>query len=141
MQTVKVIVNEIGTDKYFDVLCKGKVKLTPELSELGPILRLAILFELINSRPGDARERTYTIACEIFSNLNLIEDLKLLGIIDIGENGRIFYSKLADIAVKEKATWQIYAASVYFGVPKLWIKKLTQEEKLPGELGKKLEPS
>ena len=124
MQTVNVIVDEVGTDKYFAVLCKGKVELTPELIELGPILRLAILFKLINSRPADARDRTYTIASEIFSNLNLIEDLKLLGMIDIGERGKIFYSGLAENAVREKATWQTYAASVYFGVPKPWIRKL-----------------
>ena len=105
MQTVNVIVDEVGTDKYFDVLCKGKVELTAELSELGPILRLAILFKLINSRPADARDRTYTIASEIFSNLNLIDDLKLLGMIDIGDRGRSFYAGLAENAVREKATW------------------------------------
>ena len=71
------------------------MKLTPELNELGPVLRLAILFKLINTKPNDAREKKLFIACEIFSNLNLIEDFKLLDIVDLGDQGRDYYASLA----------------------------------------------
>jgi len=75
------------------------VQLTAELNELGPVLRLAILFKLINTRPADAREKRLFIACELFKNLNLIEDFKLLDIVDLGDQGKNFYSGLAEIAV------------------------------------------
>jgi hypothetical protein len=81
------------------------VQLTPELNELGPVLRLAILFKLINTRPGDAREKKLFIACEIFSNLRLIDDLKLLDIVDLGDQGKDYYAGLAEIALKHKAAW------------------------------------
>ena len=81
------------------------MQLTPELAELGPVLRLAILFKLINTRPADAREKKLYIACEIFSNLSLIEDLKLLDIVDLGDQGRNFYAGLAEIALNQKAKW------------------------------------
>ena len=71
------------------------MQLTAELNELGPVLRLAILFKLINDRPADARENRLFIACEIFSNLNVIEDLKELDILDIGDKGKDFYAGLA----------------------------------------------
>ena len=75
------------------------MQLTAELNELGPVLRLAILFKLINDRPADAREKRLFIACEIFSNLSQIEDLKLLDIVDLGDQGKDFYAGLAEIAV------------------------------------------
>ena len=81
------------------------MKLTPELNELGPVLRLAILFKLINTKPNDAREKKLFIACEIFSNLNLIEDFKLLDIVDLGDQGRDYYASLAEIALMQKAKW------------------------------------
>ena len=68
-------------------------------------MRLAILFELINSRPADAKEKRLFIACEIFSNLNLIDDLKLLDIVELGDQGKEFYSGLAEIAMNQKASW------------------------------------
>ena len=102
---LKTVVDEVGTEKYLEVLSKTKVQLTPELIELGPVLRLAILFKLINTKPADAREKKIFIACEIFSNLSLIEDLKLLDIVDLGEHGRDYYAGLAEIALKHKATW------------------------------------
>ena len=60
------VVDEIGTEKYLEVLSRTKVQLTAELEELGPVLRLAILFKLINSSPGDAKEKKLFVACEIF---------------------------------------------------------------------------
>ena len=75
------------------------MQLTPELNELGPVIRTAILFKLINTRPADAREKRLFIACELFKNLNLIEDFKLLDIVDLGDQGKNFYSGLAEIAV------------------------------------------
>ena len=81
------------------------MQLTPELNELGPVLRLAILFKLINTKPNDAREKKLFIACEIFSNLNLIEDFKLLDIVDLGDQGRDYYASLAEIALMQKAKW------------------------------------
>ena len=71
------------------------MQLTPELTELGPVIRLAILFKLIKDRLADARENRLFIACEIFSNLNVIEDLKELDILDIGDKGKDFYAGLA----------------------------------------------
>lgn len=41
---LKTVVDEIGTEKYLEVLSRIKVQLTPELNDLGPVLRLAILF-------------------------------------------------------------------------------------------------
>ena len=86
--------DEIGTEKYLQVLCKTKVQLTEELTALGPVLRLALLFKLINSRPGDAEAKRIFIACEVFSNLSLIDDFKLLDIIDLGDHGKDYYAGL-----------------------------------------------
>ena len=86
--------DEIGTEKYLQVLCKTKVQLTEELTELGPVLRLALLFKLINSRPGDVAEKRIFVACEIFKNLSMIDDLKLLDIIDLGDHGKDYYAGL-----------------------------------------------
>ncbi len=66
MHVLNTVVDEIGTEKYLEVLSRPKVQLTAELNELGPVLRLAILFKLINSRPADAKEKRLFIACEIF---------------------------------------------------------------------------
>ena len=60
------VVDEIGTEKYLEVLSRTKVQLTAELDELGPVLRLAILFKLINSSPADVKEKKLFVACEIF---------------------------------------------------------------------------
>jgi hypothetical protein len=87
-------VDEIGTEKYLQVLCKTKVELTEELTELGPVLRLALLFKMINSRTRDVAEKRLFVACEIFSNLSMIDDLKLLDIIDLGDHGKDYYAGL-----------------------------------------------
>jgi len=52
------------------------------------------LFKLINSRPGDAEAKRIFIACEVFSNLSLIDDFKLLDIIDLGDHGKDYYAGL-----------------------------------------------
>ena len=103
------------------------------------MLRLALLFKLINSRPADAIENRFFIACEIFSNLDMIRDFKLLDIVDLGDRGRDYYAGLAEIALNQKATWQTYAAAVYFDVPRCWITVIAKDDKLPGKLGKSLE--
>ena len=104
------------------------MQLTAELNELGPVLRIAILFKLINTRPADAREKRLFIACELFKNLNLIEDFKLLDIVDLGDQGKNFYAGLAEIAVFKKAAWQAYAAAVYFEVPMCWIMTISKND-------------
>ena len=63
------------------------------------------MFKLINSSPGDAKEKKLFIACEIFKNLSLIDDLKLLEIVDLGDQGKDFYAGLAEIAMNRKAAW------------------------------------
>ena len=68
-------------------------------------MRLAILFKLINSRPDDVTEKRLFIACEIFKNLSLIDDLKLLDIVELGVQGKDFYAGLAEIAMNQKAAW------------------------------------
>ena len=103
------------------------------------MLRLALLFKLINSRPGEAKENRLFIACEIFSNLDMIRDFKLLDIVDLGDRGRDYYAGLAEIALNQKATWQAYAAAVYFDVPRCLIAVIAKDDKLPGKLGKNLE--
>ena len=103
------------------------------------MLRLALLFKLINSRPADAIENRFFIACEIFSNLDMIRDFKLLDIVDLGDRGRDYYAGLAEIALNQKVTWHAYAAAVYFDVSRCWIMVIAKNDKLPGKLGKSLE--
>ena len=71
----------------------------------------------------------------------MIRDFKLLDIVDLGDRGRDYYAGLAEIALNQKATWQTYAAAVYFDVPRCWITVIAKDDKLPGKLGKSLEPS
>ena len=65
----------------------------------------------------------------------MIDDFKLLDIVDLGDRGRDYYAGLAEIALNQKAAWQAYAAAVYFDVPRFWITVITKDDKLAGVLG------
>jgi len=75
---------------------------------------------------------TYNWSCEVFRNLSHIKDISVLDEIDLGENGRQVYSMQASVAQREKATWQAYAASVWFRVQDKWIHAIVGENSLPG---------
>ena len=65
----------------------------------------------------------------------------MLNEIDLGENGRQVYSMQASVAQREKATWQAYAASVWFRVQDKWIHAIVGENSLPGALKQSLDSS
>jgi len=47
----------------------------------------------------------YSWSCEVFSNLSKVNNLRMLEDLDLGENGKHIYSKVAHIALEQKSTW------------------------------------
>ena len=78
----------IGTQEYFTLLQEHPVKLTPTLAELGPLIRLQLLFTMCNEPSYGIQKNFYSWGCEVFKNLSLIGDLTLLHEVDLGEHGK-----------------------------------------------------
>ena len=128
------IVGEVGTNIYFKELLKSKIALPTSLVLLGPTLLLQILFKLVNERPDEMQQRRYIVGCEMFKNLAHMENLQNLDLIDLGIVGQSFYGKLSGVALDVRASWQAYAAAVYFRTQSTWVENMLQGDHLRGEL-------
>ena len=64
----------------------------------------------------------------------MINDLHVLDELNLGTDGKQIYAKVAEVAQEKKASWQAYAASVYFRVQAAWVSTLCDGDQLPGEL-------
>lgn len=102
---MSTIISTIDAKEYLEILRTHPVKLSDKLTDLGPVLRLQLLFSLINNHNQEALKNTYSVACEIFRNLKLIDDLSVLDELALGQHGPKFYSLLAHIAYAEKCSW------------------------------------
>jgi hypothetical protein len=111
------MLENIDTSRYFVALQKSPIELPDELEGLTAILRLHILFKIINEKHDKIGSYLFNIADELFYNLSLIEDLSELDQIDLGRHGRNFYGSIAGNVVNLKPKYQAYAAAVIFGVP------------------------
>lgn len=49
----------------------------------------------MNVRYSDMNAILYTVACEMFANLEQVHDLHALEMIDLGKRGREFYGSVA----------------------------------------------
>ena len=56
--------------------------------------------------------------------------------IDLGEHGKDFYRSIADMVVKVKPKYQVYAAAVIFGVPQAYVHAVSKDKVLPGKFVK-----
>ena len=102
---MNTISETIGVKEYHDLIQKHPLKLSSTLEELGPLLRLQLLFTMCNQPALQVAKNYFNWGCEVLRNLAFVEDLSLLDDIDLGHNGRELYSKLPIVARKEKSTW------------------------------------
>jgi len=79
-----------------------------------------MLFELINQDYTEMQGFMAEIADEMFKNLRDVKEIGALDQIQLRENGAHFYSKLFNYACTSSASWQVYSASVIFGVANHW---------------------
>jgi len=140
-KVMDAVCTAIGIREYYDAIQKYPVKLSEELTELGPALRLQLLFKMTNEPGYKVTNNFYSLGCELFRNLSQFSDLTILDELSLGENGRACYAKLGHVAYEEKTNWQAYAAAVYLRVSQPWIQTLLNEEILPGALKKTLDAS
>ena len=97
-EIMMTVVDTIGSDEYFSVLTLQPVQITEKLKELGPVLRLQMLFNLINTRYAEMKNILYTVGCEIFKNLKMVDDFTVLDDLYLGDQGQTFYSLLPGVA-------------------------------------------
>ena len=109
-------------------------KVPAALSELGPVLRLQCLFKLVNEKHSLMKEIKLTVAREIFRNIELVNDLSLLQEVELGAKGAAFYADCAQAAVYLERKWQVFAAAVFFRVPRPWVQAVVSqnESEIPG---------
>ena len=81
---MSTIVSTIDEQEYLETLRTRSAKLSDKLTELGPVLRLQLLFRMINNHFSAVEKNTYNVACEIFNSLKLIDDLSLLDELELG---------------------------------------------------------
>ena len=62
-------VKTVGIGDYLKILQTHPVKISEELNDLGPVIRLQMLFNIVNELPGVADDNKYSIGCEVFRNI------------------------------------------------------------------------
>ena len=127
------MLDNLDTSSYFVALQTSPIDLPDELADLTAILKLHMLFKLVNKKPGEMKDLLVNVACEIFRNLALIDELSELESIDLGDHGLSFFEQLATIAVELKAKYQVYAAAVIFGAANVYAKAVVTDYVVPGE--------
>ena len=104
-KVMSTVSDTIGTEEYFKKLQSHPIELTETLIDLGPTLRLQLLFSMSNNHSLRISDGYYNWADEVFKNLSLINDLNMLDDLDLGKDGRQLYSKVAHVAQEKKASW------------------------------------
>jgi hypothetical protein len=82
------------------------------------------------------KEIKLNVAREIFRNIEMINDLSMLKEVELGLKGAAFYADCAQSAVYLGRKWQVFAAAVFFRVPRPWVQAVAahNEEKMPGHV-------
>ena len=86
------MLENLDTSRYFVALQRSPIELPEELENLTAILRLHMLFKIINEKHDQVCNFLLNTAEEVFENLSLIDDLSELDQIDLGRHGRDFYA-------------------------------------------------
>lgn len=95
---MSTVSSTIGIEKYLDAIISHPVKLSQDLSDLGPTLRLQLLFSMCNVASQKVESNLYSWATEVFRNLSNIYDMSMLDDLDIKGNGPRIYAKIPHIA-------------------------------------------
>ena len=104
-QVMRKVSNNFDRYEYFKILRIDPIQHTQALKDLGPLLRLQVLFAMCDDQSLDVQSSLYSWGCEVFRNLKLVGDLTMLDDLYLGDHGKEMYSKLPLIALEEKAPW------------------------------------
>ena len=80
-------------------------KLSDDLQRAGPLARLQMLFNLINSKYSDLKEYTTPVAQQINKNLSYLDSLEHLEMIDLGEKGASFVENIYKMLPPKQLCW------------------------------------
>ena len=81
------------------------LRLSDGLQESGPIGRMQMLFNIVNSKYSDLKDHTTCIAQQMNKNLSYLNSLDHLETVDLGEKGASFVENIHRFLKHDQLHW------------------------------------
>jgi hypothetical protein len=94
---MKNIVEAKGFQELWAAVKTIPFRLSDKLRELGPVVRLQMLFNIVSEKYAELEDRTTCVAQLINKNLSYLDNLEQLKILHLGERGASFFENIYKI--------------------------------------------